>query len=206
MNLKFYLEKLHISEEYKKFIQENPGAYLCSGFFVIDKEGSDSKQHLDYYVPYSSSQKLPAHSHSQIDNKQLNEKTPNEKSVNNLKIPSTESASNSRGKIFSFQLEDGIKIIPIETIDNKILEGILGDCDFDLTKIEKMIVSEMIYKGIQKKLQKILLSLQNKEGRDFLIGTIFISGLGMLKVQINLPEMKIIEFEKKSFFDILRKK
>lgn len=163
MNLKFYLEKLHASEEYKKFMQENPEAYLCSGFFVIDKIENDGKQHLDYYVP-------------------------------------------SQKKTFSFQLENGIKLVSVETIDDKVLERVLGDCDFEFEKVERMILNEMIYKGIQKKMQKILLSLQNKDGRDFLIGTVFISGLGMLKVQIELPEMKISEFEKKSFFDILKKR
>ncbi len=163
MNLKFYLEKLNASEEFKEFIEKNPDAFLCSGFFVIDKIENDSKQHLDYHIP---------------DKKQ----------------------------IVSFQLENGIKLVPIEMIDDKVPEKILFDCDFDFDKIERMILNEMIYRGIQKKMQKILLSLQNKEGKDFLIGTVFISGLGMLKVQINLPETKIIEFEKKSFFDILKKR
>jgi hypothetical protein len=51
---------------------------------------------------------------------------------------------------------------------------------------------------------KLLFSLQNQEGRDHLIGTIFVSGLGMLKCSIDLQDKKIVEFEKKSFFDIMR--
>lgn len=178
MNLKFYLEKLHASEEYKKFILENPEAYLCSGFFVIDKEGNDNKQHLDYYVPDKK----------QIFSFQLENMSSAPKGV-----PSVKGDINTEG-------------IPVEAIDDKVLERVLEDCDFDLEKVERMILNEMIYKGIQKKTQKILLSLQNKKGKDFLIGTVFISALGMLKIKIALPEMKIIEFEKKSFFDILRKK
>jgi len=51
MNLQFYFEKLHHSEEFKKFIKENPKAYFCSGFVVIDKEKNENKIHLDYFVP-----------------------------------------------------------------------------------------------------------------------------------------------------------
>ena len=43
----------------------------------------------------------------------------------------------------------------------------------------------------------------------FLIGTVFISGLGIIKVNIDIKDKKIIEFEKKSFFDmvnVLRRK
>ena len=107
-------------------------------------------------------------------------------------------------KIFSFQLENEIKLVSIEMIDDKVPEKILVDCDFDFEKVEKIILSEMIYKGIKNKLQKILLSLQNSDGKDVLVGTVFISGLGMLKIRISLPETKIIEFEKKSFFDMMK--
>lgn len=162
MNLKFYLEKLYASEEFKKFIKANPGAFPCSGFFVIDKDSNDNKQHLDYYVPESK-------------------------------------------KMFSFQLENEIKLVPIKMIDDKVPEKVLFDCDFDFEKIEQIILNEMIFQGINNKLQKILLSLQNTEGKNVLVGTVFISTLGLLKVRISIPEMKIIEFEKKSFFDFIRK-
>ena len=51
MNFNFYLEKLHSSEVFKSFIEENPKAYLCSGFFTIDKEGKDNQRHIDFYIP-----------------------------------------------------------------------------------------------------------------------------------------------------------
>ena len=51
MNFQFYLEKLMDSEDFQNFKRENPDAYLCSGFFSIDKEKEDNQQHLDYYIP-----------------------------------------------------------------------------------------------------------------------------------------------------------
>ena len=41
MDLRFYLEKLHGSDEYQDFMLENPDAYMCSGFFVMDFEKAD---------------------------------------------------------------------------------------------------------------------------------------------------------------------
>jgi hypothetical protein len=108
------------------------------------------------------------------------------------------------GKLFSFQLEQGIQLVPIETINNQIPEKI-NECDFDFEEVEKMIVDKMKEQGIKNKIQKILLSLQSKDRKCFLIGTVFVSSLGMLKINIDLTEMKITDFEKKSFFDIMKR-
>ena len=49
----------------------------------------------------------------------------------------------------------------------------------------------------------MIFSLQNVKGKDVLLGTIFVSGFGMIKVNIDLKEKRITDFEKKSFFDML---
>ncbi|MBU4069935.1 MAG: hypothetical protein KJ646_03050 [Nanoarchaeota archaeon] len=161
MNIQFYLEKLQGFAEFKKFMKENPSAYLCSGFFSIDKEGKDNQQHLDYYVPDSK-------------------------------------------KMFSFQLEDEIKLIPTQIFDGYIPSKLLVNNDVDFDDVEKLIVEKMEQENIKNKLQKILLSLQNKDGNDFFISTIFISGFGMLKLNIDISEMKVVLFEKTSFLDIMK--
>ena len=162
MNLQFYLEKMHSSEVFKRFMKENPKAYLCSGFFTMDKEGRDNKRHFDFYVP-------------------------------------------KKKKIFSFKLENGVEVIPIEVMIEKIPEKLEINFDFDFEEIEKMISKKMEKQNIKNKIQKIILSLQNLDGRAFLIGTMFISMLGILKIQIDLSNMKITEFEKKSFFDMMKR-
>ena len=155
------MEKLSLSEEFKNFMKKNPSAYLCSGFFVIDKDlkNPDNKQHFDYYIPSSE-------------------------------------------KMFSFQLEDGVKIVPVEVFNKKPKKISLSNFDFD--DIENIIIDEMEKQNIKNKIQKIILSLQKSNGKEFLIGTVFISMLGMIKVNIDINEKKIMEFEKKSFFDIMK--
>ena len=62
----------------------------------------------------------------------------------------------------------------------------------------------MQHENISKKIEKIIWSLQNRNGKNYLIGTIFISGLGMIKVSFDLDEKELREFEKKSFFDFIK--
>ena len=162
MNFQFYLEKLYSSEIFKNFIKENSKAYLCSGFFTIDKEGKDNQIHIDFYIPDSK-------------------------------------------KMFSFRIEKKIEKIPVEMITKKIPLEIKLDFDFNLEEIEEMIVNEMKKKDIKTKLQKIIFSLQNIKGKNFLVCTVFTSMLGLLKVHIDLKEKKIILFEKKSFFDLMKR-
>lgn len=51
MNLQSYFKKLQENKNFNDFMRENPQAYLCSGFFTIDKEGNDNRQHLDFFIP-----------------------------------------------------------------------------------------------------------------------------------------------------------
>ena len=162
MNLQFYLEKLFASEKFESFKKENPEAYFCSGFFVIEENNKKAnKIHIDYFNPETK-------------------------------------------KIFSFQLEGDCEIVPIEQIPEKNPVKIPDNVEIDFDKVKEMVLKEMEIKKIKNKIQKILLSLQNKDGKNFLIGTIFISNLGLLKICVDLEENKIIDFEKKSFFDMLK--
>ena len=160
MNMQFYEEKLSSSREFKDFIKENKDAYLCSGFFVVDKDGKDNKQHLDYYLPKEK-------------------------------------------KMISFQMEEGIKKVFVDMFDDKVPKKI-SKSEFDFDDMEEMIQRRMQEQNIKNKIQKIIFSLQNLDGKDFLICTVFISMLGILKVNIDLSNKKITEFEKKSFFDIMK--
>src|SRR3989339_792789 len=114
MNFQFYLERLHNTKDFQKFLKENKKAYPCSAFFVINKENPNEKnqQHFDYYIP-------------------------------------------STNKMFSFKLEEDCQRTPIEE-------------------------------------------------RDYFIGTVFISSMGIISLHIDIEEKKVILFEKRSFFDMIK--
>jgi len=177
MNLQFYLEKLFSSEKFQSFMKKNPSAYFCSGFFSIDRQREN-----------------PLTTLSKRD--QSKENKGNKIHLDYI-IPKTK-------KIFSFQLEGETEMVPIEQSGDNILERIPDNIDFDFGEIEKMIVEKMREQEIKNKIQKIIFSLQKIEKKSFLVGTVFISGLGMIKIKIDLEEKKITEFEKKSFFDLMK--
>ena len=161
MNFQFYIEKLKNSEIFKKFINDNKEAFPCSGFFVVDKQGQDNKQHIDFFIP-------------------------------------------KENKMISFQLENKCSLVPLEIQEGFKPERISLKHDFEFNAVEKIIQAKMANKGIKNSIQKFLFSLQHKGARDFLVGTVFISNFGLLKVNIDLTDMEIIHFEKKSFFDMLK--
>ncbi len=160
MNFQFYAEKLKNSQEFKKFLKENKGAFLCSAFFIIDKEEGKDKQHLDFYIP-------------------------------------------SAKKMFSFSLENNFEKTEIEIKDNMVPLKVSIENDFDLIEIEQMIEKKMNEEKIDKKIQKLLISLQNVNGKDILNLTVFITALGLINTTIDLEKMAMKAFKKKTFFDIM---
>ena len=175
MNIQFYFEKLLNSTVFKEFSKENPEAYLCSGFFVIDrqkseilassstssqtKEGKDDTAHLDYFLPKEK-------------------------------------------EMVSFHL-DSMQKIPVKLFNDIVPEPISSDIDFEFNEIENLIIKKMGDEKITNTAQKMIFSLQKLNGKEILVGNVFISMLGIIKVNIDLSEMKIVEFQKKSIFDIV---
>ena len=127
----------------------------------------------------------------------LENKNPENKSHFDFYIPET-------GKTFSFELENGNKLVELERFDEKVLEKLSMKDNFDFDEIKEMILNEMAEKKINHKILKMIFSLQNSEGKDALYGTILLSGLGLLKMTFNISEKKISELEKKSFFDMMK--
>ncbi len=159
MNLQFYVEKMNSSDVFKNFMKENPNAYACSGFFIIDKTGKEiNKQHFDFWIPESE-------------------------------------------KLMSFQLED-MQLVPLENY-GKILDKLSLEQDVDFDEVEKLIVERMAKESLKDKIQKMLFSLQMKDGKNFLIVTVFVPKLGLITATIDLEKMEIDEFEKKSFMDMI---
>ncbi|MBI2043785.1 hypothetical protein HYT24_00270 [Candidatus Pacearchaeota archaeon] len=161
MNVEFYLEKLFGLDEFKNFVKENEGAYLCSAFFIIDKEGKEDKQHFDFYIPKDK-------------------------------------------KAYSFQfLEEGAKFTPLEDFKEKAPEKV-SITKVDFKEIEGIIMDEMEKNKVKAKIQKIIISLQKINGKNMILGTVFISMFGLLKVNIDLETKKVVDFDKMSFFDMMR--
>jgi len=110
----------------------------------------------------------------------------------------------SKNKMFSFKLEDDCAMVPVEIVDSTAFKPISLDHNFNFNEVANIVAKEMKSRNVDKKIQKILLSLQHKNGKDYLVGTIFISNFGLIKINIDLKDMSVIHFKKKSFFDMLK--
>jgi len=51
MKLSHYISKVKKSGDFKKFIKEDPKAYLCSVFFIRDFSGKHNETSVDFYSP-----------------------------------------------------------------------------------------------------------------------------------------------------------
>jgi len=107
-------------------------------------------------------------------------------------------------QMFGFQLEKDCEKMPLETREGYSPEKISEKIDFELKSIEKILIKRMKEEKIQEKVQKIFLSVQRAGKKDMLIGTIFISAMGMITVEMELSTKKIISFKKKSFLDFFK--
>ncbi|VVB79789.1 Uncharacterised protein [uncultured archaeon] len=127
-----------------------------------------------------------------------NMKAPENKSHLDFFVPSDK-------RMFSFDLESGVQVLPVEQFDPERTPGKVKDnYNFEFEDIEDLIRKKMDEEKFSNKIQKIILTIQNAEGKDYILCTVFISGMGILKVHISLPDKKIVLFEKHSFFDMLK--
>lgn len=109
-------------------------------------------------------------------------------------------------KFFSFQFEEGLKKTEMDNISNDFSSEKLDiENVMDFEEVEKLILDEMKNKNINNKIQKIILVLSKRNKNNFWTGTVFISGLGLIRVNIDDKTKNIVLFEKKSFFDFVKK-
>ena len=107
-------------------------------------------------------------------------------------------------KAMSFKLEKGVEMLPITIQNEQKFSEIGANYSFDFEDFKELIENEMKKREMKDKIQKILYSLQNYEKEDYLLATVFLSGFGILQVNIKIHNKEILKFEKKGFMDFLK--
>ncbi len=131
-----------------------------------------------------------------IDRENL--KNPENKTQLDYYVPSSK-------QIFSFKIDGNVEKTLQEIKDQRIPGQVSSEHGFDFEEIEDIIEKEMKSKDFNNIIKKFIFSFQSLKGNDYLIGTIFLNNLALLKVQINLNKMKLEELERKNVFDFFKK-
>jgi isocitrate dehydrogenase kinase/phosphatase len=108
-------------------------------------------------------------------------------------------------EMFSFCINDNFKKNKLDLINKNEVPFILdSNLDFDINKIIELLKKKNKEEKIGNSIHKILFSLQTKNKNSFLIGTVFLDKMSLVKFVIDIKKMKIISFDKKNIFEILK--
>jgi hypothetical protein len=107
-------------------------------------------------------------------------------------------------KMFTFKVSGKTELLPVENFDPRVPEELSMNYDFDLMKIKDEIQTRMEEDKIKGKMKKMLFSLQKLKNVDYLVITVFLDNMAMLKATYDIADKKIVSIEKKSFLDMFK--
>lgn len=111
----------------------------------------------------------------------------------------------SNKKIATFALDKGIKMKISEAVTKKKPEKLEGKSKTDLDALKEIIEDEMKNRTVTEEIKKIIAILYSVEGKKLWHINCILSGFGILKVHLDDESSSVIEFEKTSLTDIMRK-
>ncbi len=115
------------------------------------------------------------------------------------------------GKIFTFTLNQNeeIQVKEAETIEGqekqKLEELDKEKIKIDLDNVKDILEKEMKDREINKRINKIIVVLQNFENKQVWNLNCMLEGMEILQVHINCEDGEILKFEKKSMFDFIKR-
>jgi len=209
MKISEHYNSLLKSKEYKEFIKKNKKAYFCSCFFMIDREHDTKEINFDYFVPFDEKikkLKKPSVQSLEKDNNKIptSNPPPSYTASPTLGNENNEETKKQKGQIYVFKITDKLSLVSLEFFDKRIPEKLVLDKNLDLEEFEKLIEERMQKENIKEKAKKFLYSFHIAERKKLLFVTIFLSNLALLKVNFDLETKKMIDFDRKSFFDIIK--
>lgn len=93
-------------------------------------------------------------------------------------------------EFISFKLSNPIQKIPMQVLEGQTFTKISSNIDFELNEIENIIQEKIKENEIKNSVQKLMYSLQQKENKNYIIGTLFLSNLALVKFVLNLETKK----------------
>jgi isocitrate dehydrogenase kinase/phosphatase len=107
-------------------------------------------------------------------------------------------------EFISFKLSNPIQKIPMQVLEGQEFSEVSQEVNFDLNEVETLVQEKMKEQEIKNSVQKLMYSLQQKENKNYIIGTLFLSNLALVKFVLNLETKTIEEFNKNSLMDLFK--
>ena len=162
MKFQEYLVQVQKDSQYQKFVKENPEAYLCAAFFMIDYKDKHNESSIDYFNPKDS-------------------------------------------KVMTFTIEKEIKARPLDALQEGLIPKKMQEISqIEIEQLQGIIVDEMHNRTITGDIQKVICILQNLNGKLVWHCTAFLTGLNLIKTDIEDESKSVIFMEKVSFMDLLK--
>lgn len=111
------------------------------------------------------------------------------------------------GKIATFTLEEKVQLKisePVKKPEKKI-EKIEGEAKTDIDALKGIVHDEMLNRTVTQNVIKIVAVLQSKEGKKIWYLSCVTNDFGIITVHIDDESEDVLIFEKRSFFDFIRK-
>src|SRR3989344_966797 len=108
-------------------------------------------------------------------------------------------------KIAAFSLDGEVKVKILETLNEKIPEPLDMDTNTDLDALSGILTDEMKNRGISESIRKIIAVIQNIDGKRIWNLNCILTGMEILKSNIEDDSQTVLKIEKSSILDIMQK-
>ncbi|MEK6820163.1 MAG: hypothetical protein AABX71_00440 [Nanoarchaeota archaeon] len=106
---------------------------------------------------------------------------------------------------FLIDEEIRMKLSEIMKVKKQAVENLTGKIKIDLQSLKGIVENEMKNRAITQEIKKIIAVLQSQKGKNIWLLNCITSKLDLLKLKISDADSGILEFEKASFFDFIRR-
>ncbi len=111
----------------------------------------------------------------------------------------------SKKKFAAFSLDEGVHMQILDALGDKVPEELDMNTNIDLDAIHGILEDEMKNRNITEEIRKIIVVLQNVNGKKIWNINSVLSGMEILKAHVEDSTQTVLKMEKTSFVEIMKK-
>jgi len=111
----------------------------------------------------------------------------------------------SKKKIAAFTLDDGVIVQMLDAMNDAEPSKLDPGTNIDLEELKGIVQDEMKNRGMTENIGKMIAILQNVEGKKIWHVNCVLSGMNVLKSKVDDSDKSVLELDKKSMMDFVKK-